>query len=37
MKRNLIVILTILACSLVACKPGQKKDGNMEKENEVED
>ena len=25
MKRNLIVILTILACSLVACKPGQKK------------
>ena len=35
MKRNLIVILTILACSLVACKPGQKKDGNMEKETKL--
>lgn len=35
MKRNLIVILTILACNLVACKPGQKKDGNMEKETKL--
>lgn len=35
MKRNLIVILTILACGLVACKPGQKKDGNMEKETKL--
>ena len=32
MKRNLIVLLTILVCGLTACKPGQKKDGNMEKE-----
>lgn len=32
MKRNLIVLLTILACGLTACKSGQKKDGNMEKE-----
>ena len=26
MKRNLIVLLTILVCSLTACKPGQKKN-----------
>lgn len=35
MKRNLIVVLTILACGLVACKPGQKKDENMEKETKL--
>lgn len=35
MKRNLIVLLTILACGLTACKPGQKKDGNMEKETKL--
>lgn len=32
MKRNLIVLLTILVCGLTACKPGQKKSENMEKE-----
>ncbi len=32
MKRNIIVLLTILFCSVTACKPGQKKNGNMEKE-----
>ena len=32
MKRNLIVLLTILVCSLTACKPGQKKEEDMEKE-----
>ena len=31
MKRHFIVVLTLLACTLVACKPGQKKN-NMEKE-----
>ena len=35
MKRNLIVLLTILVCGLTACKPGQKKDGNMEKETKL--
>ena len=35
MKRNLIVILTILACSLVACKPGERR--KYGKRNEVED
>lgn len=35
MKRNLIVLLTILLCSLTACKSGQKKDGNMEKETKL--
>ena len=35
MKRNLIVLLTILVCGLPACKPGQKKDGNMEKETKL--
>lgn len=35
MKRNLIVLLTILACSLTACKSGQKKDGDMEKETKL--
>ena len=34
MKRNLIVLLTILVCGLTACKPGQKKYG---KRNEIED
>ena len=29
MKRNLIVLLTILVCGLTACKPGQKKEENM--------
>ena len=32
MKQNFWIILIILACSAVACKSGQKKDGNMEKE-----
>lgn len=32
MKRIFIALITVLACSLTACKPGQKKDGNMEKE-----
>ena len=32
MKRNLIVLLTILVCGLTACKPGQKKEENMEKQ-----
>ena len=32
MKRNLIVLLTILVCSLTACKPGQKKEDIKKKE-----
>lgn len=32
MKQNFWILLIILACSSVACKSGQKKDGNMEKE-----
>ena len=32
MKQNFRILLIILACSAVACKSGQKKDGNMEKE-----
>lgn len=32
MKQNFWISLIILACSAVACKSGQKKDGNMEKE-----
>ena len=35
MKRNLIVLLTILVCGLTGCKSGQKKDGNMEKETKL--
>lgn len=36
MKRNFIVLLTILACTLTGCKPGQKKDGNnMENETKL--
>lgn len=35
MKRNLIVLLTILACGLTACKSGQKRDGDMEKETKL--
>ncbi len=35
MKRNLIVLLTILVGGLAACKPGQKKDPNMEKETKL--
>lgn len=36
MKRNLIVLLTILVCTLAGCKPGQKKDGNnMENETKL--
>ena len=32
MKQNFWILLIILAfCSAVACKSGQKKDGNMEK------
>lgn len=32
MKQNFWILLIILACSAVACKSGQKKDGNMENE-----
>ena len=32
MKQNFWILFIILACSAVACKSGQKKDGNMEKE-----
>ena len=32
MKQNFWILLIILACSAVACKSGQKTDGNMEKE-----
>ena len=32
MKQSFWILLIILACSAVACKSGQKKDGNMEKE-----
>lgn len=32
MKQNFWILLIILACSAVACKSGQKKDGNVEKE-----
>ena len=32
MKQNFWILLIILACSAVACKSGQKKDGNMGKE-----
>ncbi len=35
MKRNFILLLTILACTLAGCKPGQKKDGNMENETKL--
>ena len=35
MKRNLIVLLTILVCGLAACKPGQKKEEDMEKETKL--
>ena len=35
MKKYLIVLLTMLACGLTACRPGQKKDGNMEKETKL--
>ncbi len=35
MKRNFIVVLTILACGLAACRPGQKKEGNMENETKL--
>ncbi len=30
MKKSLLLLLTILACMGTACKPGQKKDKNME-------
>lgn len=30
MRTNLIVVLTIVACCLTACKPGEKKASNME-------
>lgn len=32
MRKNLLILLTILACSAVACKSGQKKNEDMEKE-----
>lgn len=35
MKRNLIVVLTILVCGLAACKPGLKREGDMGKETKV--
>lgn len=35
MKRNIIVLLTLLACGLTACKLGQKQQGDMEKETKL--
>ena len=35
MKRNFIVLLTILICSVTACQSGQKKDRNMDKETKL--
>ena len=35
MKRNFIVLLTILICSVTACQSGQKKDRNMGRETEL--
>lgn len=35
MKRNLIVLLTILIGGLTSCQSGQKKEGNMEKETKL--
>ena len=32
MRKNFWILLIILVCGAVACKPGQKKTGNMEKE-----
>ncbi len=32
MKKNILIILTILFCGLTACKPGQKKGGDMDNE-----
>lgn len=32
MRKNFWILLIILVCGVVACKPGQKKNGNMEKE-----
>ena len=29
MKRNLILLLTILVCGLTACKPGKNKEEDM--------
>ena len=31
MRKNFWILLIILVCGAVACKPGQKKNGNMEK------
>lgn len=35
MKKNLIVLLTILACGFTACKSGQKTDRNMDQETKL--
>lgn len=35
MKRYFIVVLTILACSLTACKPGKNSSGNMDQETKL--
>ena len=35
MKRNFIVLLTILICSVTACQSGQKKDRNMDQETKL--
>ena len=32
MRKNFWILLIILVCGAVACKPGKKKNGNMEKE-----
>lgn len=32
MRKSLWILLTILACGAMACKPGQKKENDMEKE-----
>ena len=35
MKKNLIVVLTVLACCMTACKPGQKSEVNMGEETKL--
>ena len=35
MKRYFIIVLTILACGLIACKPGKKTEGTMNQETKL--
>lgn len=35
MKKTYVLLVTVLACCLMACKPGQKNENNMEKEQKV--